>query len=209
VVHTLLRKVRNAWWLVRKSPKQFVRYYIVRPDVFEVYWQRADAIPDPPARPGVRVLALSDEQLELLPPAFAIQTERFHRLGFNTAYGVHVDGVLAHVAWLITADVDRRRTTRVLKLRDGEAEIAHCLTAPDSRGQGVYGLAIRSLAAIARSKGIRDIYMIVVAGNEASAKGIRAAGLISRAHSVRFWLMPYWGGPTFVWRGQRSLMRRS
>ena len=168
-----------------QEPEAVLRYYIVRPDVFEIYWQRADAIPDPQPRPGVRVSALSDEQLELLPPAFAIQTERFHRLGFNTAYGVCVDGVLTRYAF------DNRRCRqashhKMLKLRDGEAEIAHCLTAPDSRGQGVCGIAIRSLAAIARSKGIRDIFMIVVSGNEASAKGIRAAGLISRARSVRF-----------------------
>jgi RimJ/RimL family protein N-acetyltransferase len=138
-----------------------------------------------------------------LPPAFAIQADRFNRLGFNAAYAVYVNGVPGHVAWLITSELDKLRTTRVLKLREGEAEIAHCLTAPEFRGQGLYGIAIRSLARIAREKGIRDIYMIVVSDNKASARGIESAGLVLRARSARVSLMPNWNGRVFIWRAQR------
>jgi GNAT superfamily N-acetyltransferase len=203
VAHIVLRKLRNAWRLAHKNPRRLIRHYCVRLDVFEVYWKRVDAVPPPELPPGISCVPLSDDELKRLPQAFAVQTDRFQRLGFNSAYAVYVNGVPGHVAWLITPELDELRATRILKLRQREAEIAHCLTAPEFRGQGLYGIAIRTLAEVARRKGIRDIYMIVLSGNKVSAKGILSAGLVLRARSIRVWLMPDWNGRSFLWRGQR------
>jgi len=96
--------------------------------------------------------------------------------GGSDVYGVFLGDDLAHVAWLIPVEHDRRLAVRKAKLRAGEAEIARCYTLPQYRGSGVYLFAIRSLCAIALSREIRRVFMLAGLTNAASQRGIEKAG---------------------------------
>jgi GNAT superfamily N-acetyltransferase len=105
------------------------------------------------------------------------QIERLERFGESHAYAMVVDGRVAHVSWLLPPAAMRRDEPRLLPIRDAVAEVTGCETLPEFRGRGLYGLAIRSLVAIASVQGIRRVMMKTADWNRASQSGIVKAGL--------------------------------
>jgi hypothetical protein len=153
--------------------------------------------------PAAEFRKLSDQDLRALHVADQAfrdrQIERLARFGRSYAYGVFVDGTLAHVSWLLPAEAVRRENPVVLKLGGDEAEITACETMPEFRGKGIYGFAIRRLFAVARECGVRRIYMKTTWGNKASQRGIRSAGL-ERAGVALLFVPPLFSGRTCVVR---------
>jgi RimJ/RimL family protein N-acetyltransferase len=138
-----------------------------------------------------RIIALSPEQLaELatLEPQYQDQLERALKLGYSAAFGLEVDGTIRHVCWLIDHHADLQNRYRKVGLRPGEAEITHCFTPAQYRGQGVYPRAIRAVAAVAAANGIRRVYMIASSSNTSSLHGISKAGLRRKGRVYHFWL---------------------
>jgi hypothetical protein len=116
-------------------------------------------LPAPQFPAAVSFRKLSDEDLESLPMTDDFRQEqrsRRKRLGKNTAYGVFYDNNLAHIAWLIVPECE---TPKQLNLKPGEAEITACVTLPEFRGRGLYGVAIRAIVQTARDSGIQTVYM--------------------------------------------------
>lgn len=182
------KKVDTALKLLRHDPGGFVKHLIGRVERYVVYSCEPDDVPPPPVIEGALVEKLSDEVLASLPTDqdfLRAQVERFRRLRFNDAYGVYYRGQLAHISWLVTADHDRRIPVRNVRLRDGEAEITHCVTWPEFRGLGIYTLAIRTLCQTAHSLGIQRVFMITSVKNVASQRGMQKAGLTPHGRIFR------------------------
>jgi hypothetical protein len=138
------------------------------------------------ARIGVgasKFLPLSDDDLRTLDVGDAgfrqRQLDRLARFGRSYAFGVVVEGKLAHVSWLLPAAAVRRDSPVILRLRDDQAEITGCETLPEFRGMGIYGFAIHELFVVARRQGIVRVYMKTAWDNKPSQRGIRKAGLKS------------------------------
>ena len=142
-------------------------------------------------------------QLSATGTGIALETHRFRQFGFNDAFAVFRDRELAHIAWLISAEHDRVLQDRNVKLRAGEAEITHCLTLPEFRGQGLYPFAIRSLCQVAKERGIQRVFMITNVHNKASQRGIEKAGFTQCGKIVRsvFSFLPE--GAAVTYRGHR------
>jgi GNAT superfamily N-acetyltransferase len=198
----VIRKLRAAWRLLQDNPRALLDSF-VRVDSFRVFSARPQDVPPPEHRPEIRIVRLTDEEMLALPSGWEQQTERFRRYGFHGAYGVYLDGQLAHINWLITADQDPLRRDRVIKLRAGEAEIAHGYTLPEFRRRGLQQLTIRALAQAASQRGIRKLYSITVADNTISMRGITSAGLSPCARAYRLVLAPSHGRLDIVIRGHR------
>ena len=183
----LRKKLMTAAAMVRQDPSAVLRRLAGTVERYVVYTADAGSVPPPEPVEGLRLEQLSDAELVALSnrPEAREQAQRFERLGFNEAFGVWKDGKLAHVAWLIPADRDALQEVRNVKLRAGEAEITHCLTLPEFRGQGMYPFAIRSLCDVARQRGIHRIYMITSVENLASQRGIEKAGLTRGGEIIR------------------------
>lgn len=195
-------KVWTAWQLLQNNPRQFLDT-IARVDAFHIFSARPDRVPLPEPSPQVHIVRLTNEQMLALPPGWEEQTERFRRYGFHSAYGAYVGDKLAHINWLITAEQDCLRRDRVLKLRAGEAEIAHGYTAPEFRKRGLQSLTIRELARAASEKGIHRLYSIAVAGNTISMRGITSGGLRPYARVYRLVVSPNHAQVYIVIRGHR------
>jgi GNAT superfamily N-acetyltransferase len=207
----MMRKLQTAWRLLHTNRRALLDT-IARVDGFHIFSAHPECVPLAEPSPDMRIVRLTDEQMLTLPPGWEQQTERFQRYGFHAAYGVYVDHHLAHINWLITAEQDRLRRDRVVKLRAGEAEIAHGYTLPEFRRRGLQRFAIRALAQAASAKGIRRIYSITVAHNAVSMRGIASAGLSSYARAYRLVLAPNHMPLPIVIRGHRmpwSLLLKS
>ena len=200
------RKLLSAWRLLRDNPRGLLNSFI-RLDSFQVFSARPQDVPAPEHRPDIRIVRLTDEEMLTLPPAWEQQTERFRRYGFHGAYGVYLKGELAHINWLITAGRDWLRRDRVVKLRAGEAEIAHGYTLPEFRRRGLQQLTIRALAQAASQRGVRKLYSITLADNAASMRGITSAGLSPCARAYRLVLAPGHAPVNIVIRGHRMPWR--
>jgi RimJ/RimL family protein N-acetyltransferase len=185
----LVRKALTALRLLAHDRGRLGRW-LVRLERSEVY----AADPASLARAadgGARLIALSSEQLAevaTLEPQYQDQSERARKLGYCAAFGLEVDGAIRHVCWLIDHQADLQNRYRKVGLRRGEAEITHCFTPEQYRGQGVYPRAIRAVAAIAADNGIRRVYMIASSSNTSSLHGIRKAGLQREGSVYHFWL---------------------
>lgn len=179
------RKLRSAIRLARSDRGELIRTLTGNSSrllVFRLDTETATSAPVAPV-PEVQFVPLNEEQLATLPCSIADpdfrnrQMERLHRLGKSYAYAVRVGDTIAHVSWLLPASAIASDIPRILKLREDEAEISGCETAPAFRGKGLYPYAIQCLANLARKQGIRHIYMKTVETNVASQSGIRKAGL--------------------------------
>jgi len=165
-----------------------------------VFSAAVEGIPAPVTSAGFTFARLTDEAIARLPADLKPeQVERRQRLGFNGAYEVRVDGAIAHISWLIPRSEDRRILPRVLKLRDGEAEITACLTLPEFRGRGIYPYAIRAIAREAGELGIRRLYMKTKTDNLASQRGIEKAGF-ERYGQVLHYHLPWARRVNLIWR---------
>jgi hypothetical protein len=122
----------------------------------------------------------------------------------NDAYGVYLDGALAHVSWLVSADHDRLANERNVKLRIGEAEITHAVTLGQYRKHGLYSYAIRCLVGLCEQRNTTRVYMITGTDNLASQRGIEKAGLRPAGRIWRF-KFRHLGRRSFVIRGHRLI----
>jgi ribosomal protein S18 acetylase RimI-like enzyme len=117
------------------------------------------------------------------------QLERLSRFGASYAYGVFVEGQIAHVSWLLPPTAIEKDVPRVLRARVREAEITCSETLAKFRGRGIYGAAIRKLVEVARGQGVCRVFMKTAADNRASRSAIEKAGL-ERVGSVILIVLP-------------------
>jgi hypothetical protein len=127
------RKLGSAMRQLKEDPVGLFRYLTGHSERYLAYVADPSTlgpISDPVA--GATLRRLSLEELDRLAAGSTLaawHADRIRRLGFNDAHGVFLDGELAHISWLITADHDTGRPARNVKLRAGEAEIGPCTTA--------------------------------------------------------------------------------
>jgi RimJ/RimL family protein N-acetyltransferase len=146
-----------------------------------------------PAEPptGVVLRRLPDDELIALSRrSDAIGTHRLYlqRHGINGAWGLFVDGELAHVTWIYTRAMHDREPFAGLRLADDEAELGNCVTLPRFKGRGLYPLAIRLLSRRLFDEGVRRVLMVTARGNAASERGIEKAGLARVGRLSYLWL---------------------
>jgi hypothetical protein len=153
--------------------------------------------------PKAQFRELSADDLRQLPVPDASfrqrQLERLARFGRSYAYGVFVDGQLAHISWLLPPAAVRTEVPAILHIKNDEAEITACETLPQFRGRGIYGFAIRKLFATGRRQGFARIYMKTAWDNKPSQKGILSAGLKKAGIALSI-VPPLFGGRTVVIR---------
>lgn len=186
-VGSLRRRLRTAINLLRRDPRAAAQQ-VVAADSSVVYRAAPASVPPPESIAGAIMEKLSEEKLlSCCGPntEFMRQAARLSELGYNDAHGVFINGELAHVSWLITAEHDRMTPVREIILRNGEAEITHCFTGEKWRGKGIYCFAIRSLCQLAAGMSIRQVFMIAYSRNAASRRGIEKAGLRDCGRVVR------------------------
>lgn len=190
--------------LLREDPSQVVRALIGHAEPMVVFAADLDEMRPPSINTAVEFRPLSEQDLRLLPMPESFRQDQLARmahLGGSHAFGVFCDGRLAHTSWLYDRDLEGRTPPRYLDLRPDEAEISACVTLPEYRGRGVYGIAIRGICAVARGRGIRRIYMKTAPSNRPSQRGIEKAGLARCGTVVRV-VLPLWPS------GRGVLLRR-
>lgn len=181
------KKIGTAFDTLRHNPKDIIRS-IVGMDSYLVYNSDPKKIAPPPQIEGMVLKKLSDEEISKSATEnslFIEHEKRVSRSGFNDAYGVFYGGKLANITWIVTADHDRTVSERNVKLKEEEAEITHALTLPEFRGKGIFGFAIKSLAQVASSLKIKQVYMITNKSNFASQKAIKKSGLVFKGRIIR------------------------
>lgn len=95
-------------------------------------------------------------------------------LGF---YG-YLDGRVVHRAWvrLGPVRVPTWHTFAPLDLREGEAWIHFCETAPEARGKGIYPAVLGAIVQRLHESGTREVVIATEETNAASRHGIEKAG---------------------------------
>jgi hypothetical protein len=189
-------RLHRAWTLLAGSPAALPRAAARRlawRQRFTVHgWGPPEWRPaEPPA--GVVLRRLPDDELVALSSrSDAIGTHRFYvqRHGINGAWGLFVDGELAHVTWIYTRAMHDREPYAGLRLADDEAELGNCVTLPRFKGRGLYPLAIRLLSRRLFDEGVRRVLMVTARGNAASERGIAKAGLARVGRLSYLWLPP-------------------
>lgn len=201
----LRRRLASAARAVREDPYGLIRDLVGRVEDYYVYCCTPGNIAEPILPPQVTFRKITDRELLEVAHQHAemkIHKEKYEKSRMNDAYGVFVDGVLAQVSWLVTADHDRLSKERNVKLKAGEAEITHAVTLVKYRNRGLYALGIQCLVIACRNEGVRCVYMITSSDNIASQKGIEKAGL---HRAGRIWRIRYrhLGATSFAIRGHR------
>lgn len=87
-------------------------------------------------------------------------------------------GEVAHTSYVVG------RCFKFPFLKKGEYEIGPCFTAPECRGQGLYGRALGRIVGEKIYENAR-FYMFVSEDNDASIRGIEKAGFIQTGHVVK------------------------
>ena len=108
----------------------------------------------------------------------------------------------ADVEALLSLSQDVRDGMKRCGAMADEAEITHCVTLLEFRGRQISPYVISDLFDVARSRGIREIFMVTKHDNIASQKGIPRAGLTRRRERVYvlrivhaypvFWTFRFW-----------------
>jgi len=187
----LTRKLRTVARLVRENPGELLRALRGRKESMVVFGANVDALAPLTPRERGDFRPLNEQELRTLPMPEdfrAEQLERAQRQAGARAFGVMCDGALAHVSWLYDRVAEGMSPPRYLDLAPHEGEISACVTLPDFRGRGVYGIAIRGIAEVARADGIVRIYMKTAPANVASQRGIVKAGLARCGQVTRVFL---------------------
>jgi hypothetical protein len=78
---------------------------------------------------------------------------RYRQCGVNEAYGIFVDGRLAHTRWITTAALESRLPDPLLYLRTDEIEAGLSFTVPEFRGRGLQPYGLRESCRIALERG--------------------------------------------------------
>lgn len=185
-----VRKLTTFARLLKEDRPRLVRKLRLRIEPFVVFSALTGEIEPPGAAPEITVRRLTPPELrDVVALAEEIRdgAERCRAFPEPAAYGAFWQGRFAHVSWLISSQNDPlRQPPRLVKLRPDEGEITFCATLPEFRGRRIYPFVIRSLFQLARERGMREIFMITLAKNVASQKGILAAGLRQRRRGILF-----------------------
>jgi len=200
---TLSRRLTTAIHLWRNDRPKLISLMRGSVSRWRVFTAETASIPPPALPEGVEFRKLSDADIQNLTP-LDLRTEQQNRtrtLGFNGAYAIFVEGSLAHISWLITRQFDI--PPALLALAADEAEITACVTLPEYRGRGLYGIAIQSICQLAREQGFRRIFMKTRLDNTASQRGIEKAGLKAQGQILHCIppLLPHLG--SWIFRGHR------
>jgi hypothetical protein len=201
----LRRKATAALRALKDDPIGLIRDLAGSVEEYNVYSCTPQDIEQGVAPAGAEFRKITDQELLQAANDHA-EMNRYKKIYekslINDAYGVYLDGALAHVSWLVPADHDRLAKERNVKLRTGEAEITHAVTLDQYRNRGLYAYAIRCLAGVCERRDIKRVYMITGSDNVASQRGIEKAGLRSAG---RIWRVKYrhLGGRSFSIRGHR------
>lgn len=146
----------------------------------EVFVADTGTAQSPEAPAGVVFRALTEEDLRASsfgdPALKEAELGRLRRFGRCRAYGVFVDGTLANVSWLLSAESVACDEPRWLMIGDDEAMIAAVSTLPGYRGRGLYILAARELLVVARERGIQRVFLKAQTNNEIARSGALKAG---------------------------------
>jgi RimJ/RimL family protein N-acetyltransferase len=189
-------RLATARDLLRRSPARLAAValgHLARRERFVVHaWEpagwRAAALPA-----GVTLRRLSDaEVVAFSAGSEALGTHRAYveRHGVNAAWGLFVEGELAHVSWVLTPALQARLPFATLALAADEVELGNCVTLPRFKGRGLYPLAIALLSRQAFDAGARRVLMVTARHNAASARGIEKAGLATCGTAEQLWLPP-------------------
>jgi RimJ/RimL family protein N-acetyltransferase len=111
------------------------------------------------------------------------QVPDFVRNG-DWVFVVTVDGQCAHFGWVGFSS----RQVRVLGEPAGTPVIGHCFTAPAARGKGLFKRALRSMIGRLFERGCPRILVETHPTNEASRRGILAAGFEARRR-MKIWIL--------------------
>lgn len=186
------RRVGNLLSLIRDDRPALLRLLIGQMSRLIVYAADTETVRPSAPQQGLEFRALTSDDLRTLsvddPSFHGRQRERLSRFGASYAYGIFLDGQIAHVSWLLPPVAMERDIPVVFKARADEAEITCCETLPAFRGRGIYGVAIRNLFEVARGQGVRRIFMKTTPDNKASQSGIEKVGLsrMGSAILIRF-----------------------
>ena len=197
--------------LVRNDPLEIPRTLSGRVEKSLVFVADVDSFPMAPALPenwSMRYMTIDEiRSLESRDDELSPYAARFREREFSDAWGVWIDGELAHVSWLIPHEHDALLPVRNLKLQPGEAEITHAITASRFRGRGIFPVVIGQLMDLARKQGLNKVYALTGVGNTSSQRAITKAGFSRGGDIYRrvFQYLP--GSPYVTWRGHRR--RRS
>lgn len=120
-----------------------------------------------------------DDALAMDGPARVEQFRRFLAAG-ERGYYAYAGDCVAHRSWVRIgpADVSTWHDHARLGLRDGQAYVHYCETAPGMRGQGVFPAVLRTIRQDLGRAGLRDVYIATTADNRASQRGIEKAGFV-------------------------------
>jgi hypothetical protein len=188
---SLTRKLGTVARLAREDPGGLLRAVRGRAESMFVFAANVDDLTPLTAeeRSDFRPLSEQDFRRLTMPEDFrAEQLSRAAKVNAARAFGVMCDGTLAHVSWLYDRAAEGASPPRYLDLAPSEGEISACVTLPNFRGRGVYGIAIRGIAEVARANGIMRIYMKTSPTNAASQRGIVKAGLVPCGRVTRVFL---------------------
>jgi RimJ/RimL family protein N-acetyltransferase len=202
-----LRKLSTFVSLLKEDPQEIPRTLVGRVEHSAVFVKDLNELESPPtAEPGWEFRHLSLEEIKTLETRddeFGKYGRRFRDREFSDAWGVFVDGTLAHINWLISEENDRSLPIRNVKLRPSESELTHGITLPQYRGRGLCPFAIASLLHIARDRGDSRVFSIAGIGNHASHRAIQKGGL-RRCGDIYRWILDYLpGDPYLTFRGHR------
>ena len=176
----IVAKWKSGWRMLVREPRRLLN--LVRFDTYVVFSARVDDIVSRPEPEGVTFRQLTAAEVHALAPAAEDIRDAMERCGFlagTAAFGAFYRGAFAHISWMIAGgpDSDRIRPPHLVRLRPGEGEITYCVTLPEFRGRQIYPFVISRLFQEARTRGIREIFMVTRSGNTASQQGILKAGL--------------------------------
>jgi GNAT superfamily N-acetyltransferase len=208
MLSALAGRLRKGARLLAADPALFLRLVCGRLERYVVYSLSpagAAAPADPGSEYDFRLLSGAElRDLCSLGPDFQNYRERLEIFGCSNVYALYWRGELAHLASLVTSRQDARLPLRLIRLREGEAEIAVCLTMPAFRGRGLYPYVIRRLCRIAAQEGIERVLMTTMTGNTASRRGIEKAGFRLCGFTWRFVPPLFPWSPGLLYRRRRT-----
>jgi hypothetical protein len=178
--HHLSRKISTAISLLKERGLFGLLKPLIGLERFVVYSADPATVAPPEEIPNACLFALSVNDLRELAhdcPDVQLQLDYVQRHGFISAYAVRFKGHVAHISWVMTAELECNYPIKNVKLRPGEVEITHCVTFENFRGQSLYPYAIRSICQLEAARGTKRVFMITNCNNLSSQRGMQKAGL--------------------------------
>jgi GNAT superfamily N-acetyltransferase len=171
------KKIATVFRLGCHAPRTLLRLLTGHVYCWLIYEAKTEATDEHKAPRGLEFRALTEDDLRSFPleePDFRQRTlERLARFGRTYAYGVFVDGCVAHVSWLLPAGIVRAERPRIFRMREDENEVTAVETLPSYRGKGILTFAVARLLTVAQKQGIKRLYAKIDTANKASQAGFR------------------------------------